>query len=155
MSFRILDLSAGNRAVWFDKAYRDAVYVDVRPEVSPDVVANTCALPAQLGVGFDLVVFDPPHENYGANGFMTKNYGHFTLPQIRATIAGTAKEAHRVTRKDALMAFKWSSHALKLSTVLALLMPYWEPLFGHGVTPSTRRNRMTSWVMLRRTEGTS
>lgn len=147
---KILDLTAGNRAVWFDKTYRDAVYVDIRPEVEPDIVADTCALPAQLGEGFDLVVFDPPHENYGANGFMAKSYGHFTLPQIRATIEGTAKEAHRVTRQDALMAFKWSSHAWKLTTALDLLKPYWEPLFGHGVTAPARRERMTSWVMLRR-----
>jgi hypothetical protein len=36
---------AGNRAIWFDKAYRDAVFVDIRPEVSPDIVADN-ALPA-------------------------------------------------------------------------------------------------------------
>ncbi len=152
--FRILDLTAGNRAIWFDRTYRDAIFVDIRPEVLPDIVADTCALPAQLGDDFDLVVFDPPHENYGANGFFAKNYGHFTLAQIRQTIIGTAKEAHRVTRRDALMAFKWSSHAWKLQTALDLLKPYWEPLFGHGVTPATKRARMTSWVMLRRMSGT-
>lgn len=68
-------------------------------------------------------------------------------------MSGTAREAHRVTRPDALMAFKWSSHGLKLSTPLGLLAPYWEPLFGHGVTAPTRRERMTSWVMLRRNSG--
>lgn len=147
---KILDLSAGNRAIWFNRKYPDATYIDIRPEVGPDLVFDSRALPAEIGKDYTLVVFDPPHENYGANGFMTKNYGHFTLPQIRDTIAQTAREAHRVTTKDALMAFKWSSHAIKLSTALGLLAPYWEPLFGHGVTPSTRRNRMTSWVMLRR-----
>lgn len=147
---KILDLSAGNRAIWFDRNYRDAVYLDIREEVSPSVVGDSTKLPTEVGDGFDLIVFDPPHANYGANGRMTKNYGHFTLPEIRATISGSAKEAHRVARVDALMAFKWHNHDLKLDTVLALLSPYWEPLFGHGVAPSQRRDKMTSWVMLRR-----
>jgi hypothetical protein len=60
---KILDMSAGNRAVWFDKAYRDAVYVDLRVEVKPDVVADTRKLPDSIGSGYGLIVFDPPHVN--------------------------------------------------------------------------------------------
>ena len=147
---KILDLSAGNRAIWFDRKYRDAVFVDIRPEVCPDVVADTRELPAHIGGGFSLILFDPPHANYGANGAMAKTYGHFTTPTIRDTIARTGEQAHRVTAADALMALKWHNHDLSLATVLGLLDPYWEPLFGHGVTAPTRRKRMTSWVMLRR-----
>lgn len=146
---KILDLTAGNRAVWFDKKYRDATFVDIRPEVLPDLVADARALPPDME-GFDLILFDPPHDNYGANGRMTASYGHFTLPHIRETIAGGGKEAHRVSRPDALMALKWHNHGLALNTVLRLLAPYWEPLFGHGVSPATKRNRHTSWVLLRR-----
>lgn len=150
MMFRILDLSAGNRAVWFNKRYPDAVYVDIRPEVGPDIVADTRDLPDAVGDGFSLVVFDPPHSNYGANGNMAKDYGHFTMAQIRSTILESAREAHRVTRTDALMALKWHTHALKLDTVLEMLLPYWQPLFGHGVSSGQRKRHMTSWVMLRR-----
>jgi hypothetical protein len=50
---KILDMSAGNRAGWFDKHYRDALYVDVRPEVSPDIVADTRKLPVEIGDGYD------------------------------------------------------------------------------------------------------
>ena len=146
---RILDLSAGNRAVWFNKQHPDAVYIDCRPEVSPDIVADSRLLPADIGDDYSLIVFDPPHKNNGASGKMTVNYGHHTHDEIRSIIANTAKEAHRIARDDALMAFKWNDHSFKLSKVLELLAPYWEPLFGHGVSPQ-QRSSMTSWVMLRR-----
>jgi hypothetical protein len=147
---KILDLSAGNRAVWFDKNHRDAVYVDIRPEVEPMIVADARALPAEVGDGFDLIVFDPPHKNNGASGKMTHNYGHWTHEQIRDIVIGSAKEAHRVSRADALMAFKWNDHSRKLKDALIWISPWWEPLFGHGVSGQHRHVGMTSWVMLRR-----
>jgi hypothetical protein len=148
---KIIDLSAGSRAVWFDKNHRDALYVDVRPEVKPDVVADARELPAEIGTGYDLVVFDPPHKNSAASGTMSKrNYGWWTAEQITEIIVGTAKEAHRITRPNALMAFKWNDHTRKLSSVLKLMTPWWEPLFGHGVREQQRHATMTTWVMLRR-----
>lgn len=146
---RIIDLSAGN--VWFDREYRDATYVDIRPEVNPSVVADARDLPAEIGDGYDLVVFDPPHKNSAATGNMSiRNYGHWTADQITSILIGTAKEAHRITKSDGLMAFKWNDHTRKLSSVLALIEPWWEPLFGHGVRRQQRHATMTAWVMLRR-----
>lgn len=149
---RILDLSAGNRAMWFDKENPLAVFLDKRPEVSPTFVCDTTAIPEEVGHGFDLVVFDPPHENFGANAHMTKRYGHSTRAEIRKTLKGTAAEAHRVTRSGGLMAFKWNDCGFKLDEALALMADYWEPLFG-----SHMRNRggpgaksQTFWVMLLR-----
>lgn len=147
---KILDISAGRRAVWFDKNHRDATYIDVRPEVNPTLVADARALPAEVGGGFDLIVFDPPHVNFGAKSNMSRDYGHHTTAEIRDIIAGSAKEAHRVSRTDALMAFKWNDHDQGVDRVLDLMSPWWEPLFGHGVSGSHRRGSMTSWVMLRR-----
>lgn len=148
---KIIDLSAGSRSVWFDKNYRDALYVDIRPETNPTVVADARALPAEVGDGYDLVVFDPPHKNSAASGNMAKrNYGHWTAEQITSILIGTAKEAHRITRPDALMAFKWNDHTRKLSTVLGLISTWWEPMFGHGIHEQQRHSSMTSWVMLRR-----
>lgn len=149
MSVRILDLSAGNRAIWFDKQCKLATYVDVRPEVNPDFIADSRALPAELQGPYDLVVFDPPHKNNGASGHMTRNYGHHTAREITEIIRGTAREAHRVSRDGALMAFKWNDHTRKLASVLPLLEPFWRPLFGHGVS-SQQRSSQTSWVMLLR-----
>jgi hypothetical protein len=150
MAMRILDLSAGNRAVWFDKNHRDAIYVDIRPEVQPSIVADARALPPAVGSEFDLIVFDPPHKNNAASGKMARNYGHWTAEQIRDFVTGAAREAHRLSRADALMAFKWNDHTRKLASVLAWIDPWWEPLFGHGVSGQHRHGSMTAWVMLRR-----
>lgn len=147
---KILDMSAGNRAVWFDKNYRDTTYVDVRAEVKPTIVADTRQLPAEVGDGYDLIVFDPPHVNFGANAEMSKTYGYHTTADIRSIIAGSAKEAHRVSRPDALMAFKWNDHDQSFTKVLGLMSQWWEPLFGHATSVRTKHACQTQWVMLRR-----
>lgn len=144
---KILDLSAGRRAVWFNKNHPLAVYVDKRAEVSPTIVADTRALPAAIGSGFDLVVFDPPHLNCGPNSNMSRVYGYHTTAEILDTVEKSAVEAHRVSKKNALMALKWNNHDISLDRIFAL-MPLWEPLFGHLTKngPSSQ----TYWVMLRR-----
>lgn len=147
---KILDLSAGNRHIWFDKNHPAALYVDVRAEVSPDIIADTRRLPADVGDGYDLVVFDPPHCNFGKTSRMVKDYGHHTAAEIRSIVSDTAREAHRVTVPAALMAFKWNTHDQKLEKILALMNDYWEPLFGHIVSAPQRRPSTTYWVMLRR-----
>lgn len=147
---KILDMSAGKRAVWFDKNYRDATYLDRRAEVNPTIVCDTRALPPEVGDGYTLIVFDPPHVNFGANAEMSKTYGHHTTEDIRSIVAGSAKEAHRVAAKDALMAFKWNDHDQKFSKVLDLMAPWWEPLFGAAVTSRTKHSSTTAWVLLRR-----
>ena len=153
---KILDLSAGNRAVWFNKKHPLATYLDKRECVNPDIVCNTIRIPNSVGKDFDLVLFDPPHENTGPNGNMTRVYGHSTRAEIIETIKGSGIEAHRITSSNALMAFKWNDHAFKLDSVLQLMSEYWEPLFGHHM-----RNRggpaaktQSFWVMLRRLEKT-
>lgn len=146
---KILDMSAGNRAVWFDKKYRDAVYVDIRAEVEPDVVCDTRQLPFSDGE-FDLIVFDPPHGNLGATSEMAKTYGHHTIAEIRDIIHGSAKEAHRCSKPDALMAFKWNDHDMRHELALEQMKDWWEPLFGAKVAMRTKHASTTQWVMLRR-----
>lgn len=147
---KILDLSAGNRHIWFNKEHPLATYVDVRPEVKPQIIADTRRLPAAIGEGYDLIVFDPPHCNFGKTSRMVKDYGHHTSAEIREIVSLTSKEAHRVSRPDAFMAFKWNTHDQKLEKILALMSEYWEPLFGHIVSAPQRRPSTTYWVMLRR-----
>ena len=134
--------------MWFDKQNPRTTFVDRRPEVNPTIVADTKALPPEVGSGFDLVVFDPPHENCGT-GNMARLYGRSTRADILATIDGTAREAWRVTRPGALMAFKWNDCAWALETILPRLNG-WEPLFGHGMRLPGRHKTQTYWVMLRR-----
>lgn len=146
---KIIDLSAGRRAIWFDKKNPLATFIDRRPEVNPCHVADSTNIPDQVGKDFDLVVFDPPHMNCGKNSNMSRVYGHHTTAQILSTIEGSAMEAHRISRPNALMALKWNDHDIKLERVFRL-MPQWQPLFGH-ITKDGPGSK-TYWVMLLRIE---
>lgn len=149
---KILDLSAGNRAVWLNKENQYVTFLDKRPEVNPTFVCDTRNIPHEVGCDFDLVVFDPPHENVGANSNMTKSYGHSTRSEIVDTIKRSGREAHRITKKNALMAFKWNDHAFKLDKVLDLMSEYWEPLFGHHLRNrgGSEAKSQSFWIMLKR-----
>jgi hypothetical protein len=144
---KIIDLSAGRRAIWFNKRHPDTLYVDRRKEVGPDLVADTTKLPRKAGSGYGLVVFDPPHMNCGPNSNMSRVYGHHTTAEIYRTIEGTAKEAWRVSKRGALMAFKWNDHDIPLQRCFDL-MPQWEPLFGHLTKDGP--GSKTYWAMLKR-----
>lgn len=149
---RILDLSSGNRAMWFDKENPLVTFLDKRPEVNPTFICDTTNIPEEVGKDYDMVVFDPPHENTGARSNMATRYGYSTRTQIVETIKGTGKEAHRVSRNNALMAFKWNDKAWDLDTVLSWLEPYWVPLFGSHLRnqggPAAKTQSF--WVLLKR-----
>ena len=144
---KILDLSAGNRAIWYNKDHPLCTYLDKRAGVAPDFVCDTKNIPSVVGDDYDLVVWDPPHMNCGPNSNMSKVYGYHTTAEILETIKLTGSSVHKITRRDALMALKWNSHDIKLQRVLDLL-PNWEPLFGH-LTKNGPRSQ-TYWAMLKR-----
>lgn len=144
---KILDLSAGNRAIWYDKNHPLCTYLDKRESVKPDIVCDTRHLPEQVGTGYDLIVWDPPHMNCGPNSNMSKVYGHHTTEEILNTIELTGSEAFRVSKPTALMALKWNNHDIKLERVYKLL-PQWEPLFGHLTKDGPRSQ--TYWIMLKK-----
>lgn len=156
---KILDLTAGHRAIWWNKNNPLVKFLDIRPEVEPDLVCDTKDLPAAVGDGYNLVVFDPPHFNTGHANSDSKTdqrgvrfrwrYGHWTHAQIRSQIKESAKAVHKVTAENALMALKWNDRAIKLRTVLQLMDTYWEPLFG-DVSKFLNGRNSTHWVMLRR-----
>lgn len=125
------------------------MFIDIRAEVNPTVVADSTKLPESVGSGYDLVVWDPPHMNCGPNSNMSKVYGYHTTEMILFVIGGTGKEAHRVTKPNALMALKWNNHDIRLQRVFDLL-PQWEPLFGHITKDGP--GSQTYWTMLRRLE---
>ncbi len=144
---KILDLSAGMRAIWFNKNHPLATYLDKRAEVKPTIVCDTRAIPDEAGSGYDLLVWDPPHMNCGPNSNMSKRYGYHTTAEILDTIKKTAVEAYRVSTDDAVMAFKWNNHDIKLKRVMDL-MPQWEPLFGHLTKDGPVSQ--TYWVMFKK-----
>ena len=144
---KILDLSAGNRAIWFDKNNPLTTFLDKRAEVKPTFVCDTRNIPALVGEGFDLICWDPPHMNCGPNSNMSKVYGYHTTKEILDTIEKTGREAHRVSKPSALMALKWNNHDISLKRIFALL-PNWTPLFGHLTKDGPRSQ--TYWCMLLR-----
>jgi hypothetical protein len=147
---KILDMSSGNRAMWFKKNHPMATYLDCRPQVNPSICCDTREMPPEVGDGYSLIVFDPPHVNFGKNAEMSKTYGYHTTDEIRDIIRRSSQEAWRVSEPNALMAFKWNDHDQKLEKVLDLMSDWWEPLFGQLVVTRTKHACGTHWVMLRR-----
>lgn len=135
MTLRVLDLTPGNRGIWFDKEHPCVTFA-----------------PTDCN-GFSLIVLDPPHANVGASSNMTKDYGHHTAAEIREFIVSAAQEAHHRSITDAIMAFKWNDHDRKLTPILALMAPWWEPLFGQRTAIRTKHACSTYWVMLLRRGG--
>lgn len=144
---KILDATAGNRAMWFDKNCPLATFIDVRPEVKPDRVEDctNTSFPERI---FDLVVFDPPHVNCGASSSMGKTYGHFTTAQIKELCRKAFAEFYRVLKDGGFVIFKWNDHDTKLDTVLSLATPFLSPLFGQRVATRTKHSSSTYWVCL-------
>lgn len=146
---KIIDFSAGNRAIWFNKKHPFALYLDKRKCVRPDIVCDVRKLPAKIHnkAPFDLIVWDPPHMNCGPNSEMSKRYGYHTTKEILDLIKKGSISAWQVSNKRSLMAFKWNTHDISLKRVFEL-MPQWEPLFGHLTKDGP--GSQTYWVMLRR-----
>lgn len=149
LSIRVLDLSAGQAAVWFGARPKNVVAVD-RRACTANCLADTRYLPFR-DASFDLAVFDPPHTNFGPNSNMAQ-YGHSTMDEIRDLIRKTSAEAARCVRAGGLMALKWNDRDVALTKVLGL-MPAWRPLFGHGVSYRQRRAHhtgvsQTAWVLM-------
>jgi len=54
---KILDATCGSRAFWFDKHQKDTTFIDIRPEVNPDIVMD-CTKTTFEDRSFDLIVFE-------------------------------------------------------------------------------------------------
>lgn len=144
---KILDLTAGNRAIWFNKKHPLATYLDKRPEVDPDIVCDTTKeIP---GSGYNLICYDPPHVNCGPNSNMSRVYGYHTTAEILESIEKTGSMAHAASATDCLMALKWNNHDISLYRIFNILKN-WEPLFGHLTKDGPRSQ--TYWVIFRRLE---
>jgi len=147
---RILDATCGKRGIWFDKANPDTVYIDIRPEIKPDIVCDATRLPFKDRC-FDMVVFDPPHLKLGPNSTMASQYGLFRAWEIRKLVHDGFTEFSRVLVAGGIVLFKWNTHDVKLSTILALIPSWFTPLFGQTVSMRTKHSSSTYWVCLVKT----
>lgn len=161
---RILDLSAGKRAQWYDKnrdvvdmqhlRLPDTIHVDIRPQPLADATVrmDTKRLLFKDSM-FDLISFDPPHMCCGPASKMAKQYGHWTTQEILDLITGTAKEAHRVAKPDAILTLKWNDHDIGLERVLVRMDEWWEPLYGQTTAVRDKHKSATTWTVFKRRTG--
>ncbi len=145
---RILDATAGARAVWFDKTYPDAIYIDIREGLHPDNRRMDCRSTTFRSRSFDLVVFDPPHMTCGPRSQMARRYGHWLTTEIRETVRGAFVEFYRILKPDGLVAFKWNDHDTALSAVLP--SQGFDALVGVPTAQRTKHSSTTYWCLLRR-----
>jgi SAM-dependent methyltransferase len=146
----VLDACCGSRMFWFDRANKNAVFVDNRDEehvlcdgrkleIHPDIVADFTKLPFPDDT-FYLVIFDPPHmTSLGEKAWLAKKYGRL-IADWRDEIQEGFSECWRVLRRHGTLVFKWNSTDVALSDVLELAPV--RPLFGH----TTGRQAKTHWL---------
>ena len=147
MKMKILDATCGKRMMWFDKTYKDAIYIDIRKEVKPQIIADDKKLPFKDNI-FDLIIFDPPHVSTSPNSNMGRDFGGFKTREIKELVKNASKEFFRVLKDDGFLLFKWNTHDIKLEKVLDLMKPYFKPLFGQRVAIRTKHASRTYWVCL-------
>lgn len=147
---KILDVTCGDRTIWFQKNEPHTIYCDKRREewegdfgnvlnkegrkkhrhlvIDPDVQCDFTDLPFQDNY-FPLVVFDPPHiKNLTEKSWMRKSYGSLDEgwePMIRKGF----EECMRVLKPDGVLIFKWSDISISTRDIIKVIGQ--EPLFGH------------------------
>ena len=131
----ILDATSGYRGIWFDKNRNDVVYVDRRRDVKPTIIADFTKLPFKDEC-FDLEIFDPPQQAFGAKSEMAKRYGCFKFTVICAMVKEAAKELYRVLKQGCFLNFKWNTvhekwlfDTVKLEKVIGYFSMF-DPLVG-------------------------
>lgn len=133
----VLDMTAGGRMMWPDKANPLALFLDKRYEtvemldrgnvreldISPDVVADWSegTLPF-MNDSFDQIIFDPPHLlKAGKNSWLQKKYGVLNESTWKSDLTNGFSEAARMLKQGGTLAFKWNSDQIPLKDVLALV----------------------------------
>lgn len=142
---KILDVTCGDRSIWFDKNHPNALYCDKRKveytgtfgrtrvsshsiNVDPDIVCDFTDLPFPDN-SFSLVVWDPPHLlNANESAWLVKKYGKLdeNWPQM---LRDGYKECMRVLKPDGVLIFKWSEYNIPANDVWNAIGA--KPLFGH------------------------
>lgn len=164
MNQRILDVTCGDRTIWFQKNEPHTTYCDIRREewegyfgkqgrpkhrhlvIDPDILCDFTALPFDDGT-FDLVVFDPPHvENLSESSWLRKSYGTLTKGWQKMLHDGFT-ECMRVLNEGGVLIFKWSDISISTREVINAIGQ--EPLFGHR----SGKKMNTHWMCFMKFEG--
>ena len=141
---KILDVTCGDRTIWFQKNHPNTIYCDKRREewegvfgtakkrrhlvIDPDVQCDFTQLPFDNNT-FSLVVFDPPHiKNLTEKSWMRKEYGSLYDGWEQMIHDGFC-ECMRVLKTNGVLVFKWSDISISTREVINAIGQ--EPLFGH------------------------
>lgn len=147
---RILDVTCGDRTIWFQKKEPHTTYCDIRREewegdfgkvlnsdgkkkhrhlvIDPDIQCSFTDLPFD-DCTFNLVVFDPPHiVDLAETSWMRKSYGSLD-GDWKPMIKNGFQECMRVLKPGGTLIFKWSDVSVSTRDILKVIGQ--EPLFGH------------------------
>lgn len=143
MNKMILDVTCGNRGIWFQKHEPHTIYCDKRFEtiditypsgrykyvIEPDIMCDFTKLPFDDNT-FHLVVIDPPHLCKPDNGLLKKEYGVYrSKNEAIDNVSKGIRECMRVLKCGGLLIFKWNE--LDISTREIIDACGITPLFGH------------------------
>lgn len=117
----ILDATASYRAMWFDKADPEAIFIDQRREVRPDIVCRWQNLPFKDG-SFHVANIDPPHMLYRVKGkpsFLTERYGLLEPETWQSDFKKMFVELMRVLDSNGVLLLKWNDNHISNKRLLA------------------------------------
>jgi tRNA G10 N-methylase Trm11 len=146
---KILDATCGTRSIWFpgERKNKDTIYIDIRPEVKPDIVCSATATPFEQKT-FDMIIFDPPFRQFGKNSIFGKKYSVMSKSDINIFIKDAFWEFARILKDDGVVVFKWGTYSdLGLYKVLKLAHGF-VPMLGWGF--NRIQNYKTTWTILRK-----
>ncbi|RLI32963.1 hypothetical protein DRO51_00585 [Candidatus Bathyarchaeota archaeon] len=128
--YKILDVTAGFRKFWIGKDTTQVLFLDIRKECKPDIVADNEHLPLRDNL-FEVVFYDPPHlfkqgETFYRTRFGLLYYAFKTKHDFLKNLKNVNIEASRVLKKDGKLIVKWScedepKETLPLQTLIAYM----------------------------------
>ena len=136
----VLDVCCGGRQFWFNKAYDNALYLDIRKadegilevrpnfKVQPDMIMDFRDLKFDND-SFNLVVFDPPFRKFVVNSVMGIKYGSLEMDNWEEYLTQGFEECWRVLKKGGTLIFKWGEQSVKVADVVKIFSQ--QPLFGN------------------------
>lgn len=146
----ILDACCGPRAMWFNKAHPNTLYIDNRKEpvgfgrkevINPDIIMDFRNM-SFSDKSFKLVVFEPPHlSKLGKTSYFRKKFGCLVAETWQSDLQKGFSECWRVLEDYGILVFKWSNSEIPFKKVLSLI-PY-RPLFGN--VTNYKATSITKW----------
>jgi hypothetical protein len=125
--YKVLDITAGYRSFWKNKDCKGVIFIDVRREVKPDIVADNEHLPFRDSV-FEFVFYDPPyvirrHPSYFHTDFGKRYWAFPSFGKLAKNIVNVNREVYRVLKERGKLLVKYTplKNNLALHSVLSLL----------------------------------